>query len=123
VELARAEDGKHHKLVEIRAAALDADLPADGGVTSVAAHNVLRFEDLATAAALLADRDADAVGVLFDRLRRPTDPGLDVGKLRHPRPQHSFGLVLGQPFVLLEIVGIDDFSRGGAYQYSLIRLP
>jgi hypothetical protein len=31
VELARAEDGKHHKLVEIRAAALDTDLSANGG--------------------------------------------------------------------------------------------
>jgi hypothetical protein len=58
-------------LVEIRAAALDTDLSANGGVTSVAAHNVVRFEDLATAAALLADRDANAVGVLFDTLWSP----------------------------------------------------
>src|SRR5262249_60264178 len=36
VELARAEQGEHHELVEIRAAALDADLLANGGMAAVA---------------------------------------------------------------------------------------
>src|SRR5262249_39463929 len=67
VELARSEHGEYHELVEIGAAALDAELTADGGVVPVAPHHVLRFEDVSPAAGFLDDGDTCAFVILLDR--------------------------------------------------------
>src|SRR6266542_3658854 len=91
MELARAKHCQHHELVEVRPAARDAELRADGGLAAIATHQIVSFEDIAPGAAVLDDGDACAALVLLDRLRRPAEPGLDVGKLRHPRAQHLFG--------------------------------
>ena len=110
VQLARAEHGQHHELVEIGAAALDADLLAHDGMAAVAADDVVRLQDLSSGAAFLGDGDAHAAVVLLDRFRRPAEAALDVGQLRHPRPQHLFRLVLRQPLVVLEVIGVDDLA-------------
>ena len=111
MELARAEHRQHHELVEIRSAALDPELATDGGVAPVATHDIVRLQGLPSAAVDLDNCDARAAVVLFDRLRRPPEPALDIGKSRHPRAQDTFGDVLGQPFVVLGIVGIDDLPE------------
>ena len=80
-------------------------------MTPVATHHIVGLQDLSSGAAVLDDGDARAAGVLLDRLRRPADAALDVPKFRHPRPQDTFGLVLGQPFVVLKVVGIDDLPQ------------
>ena len=102
MQLARAEHGKHHELVEIRSAALDADLSANAGVTAVAAHNVVGLQYLSSGTVLLDDGNARAVLILFERFRRPAEPALDGRKLRHPRPQDMFGLVSGASVHCLE---------------------
>ena len=111
VELARAEHGQHHELVEIGSAALNADLPADTGLAAVAAHHIIGLQGRASPVAVLDDGDPCAVVVLLDRFRRPAEGALDVRELRHSRAQHLLGPVLGQPLVVLKIVGIDDLSQ------------
>ena len=75
VQVARAEQRQHHDLVEIRAAALDPDLPPHDGMTAVAADHVVGFDDLARHAALLGGGDADAAVVLLDLFGGPAEAG------------------------------------------------
>src|SRR5208282_767132 len=110
VELPRTEQGEHHKLVEIRAAAFDADLSSYGGMAAVAADHVVSFQDFSSGA-VLDNGNARATLVLFDFFSGPAEPALDVVKLRHSFAQDMFGLVLGQSFIFLEVIGIDDLAK------------
>ena len=109
VQLARAEQRQHHDLIEIGAAALDADLPADGGMAAVAADHVVGFEDFL--GAVFGDGDARAACVLLDGLGGPAEPRLDTAELRHPLAQHVLDQILRQPLVRLEVIGIDDLAQ------------
>ncbi len=109
VELARPKECQHHELVEIRAGTLDADLLTDGGMAAVAAHDVIGRDGLAPR--LLHDGDPRFARVLFDRFRRPAVTARDIGKLGHALAQHLLGLILRQPLVVLEVVGVDDLAQ------------
>ena len=110
MQLARAEQREHHELIEIGAAAFDADLLAHDGIAAVAADGVIGLKHVPSAAAVFGDGNADAALILLDRLRRPAEPSLDSGELRQSRAQHILALVLRQSFVFLEVIGIDDFA-------------
>jgi hypothetical protein len=111
VQLARAEQRQNHELVEIRAAALDPDLPAHGRVATIATNRIVSLDDFLTDAAFLDDADAHAARILFDRFRRPTEPACHRLEFGHPRPQDVLHLVLRQSFVVLEIVRVDELAQ------------
>ena len=108
VQFARAQHDQHHELVEVVAAARNADLLAHDGMAAVAADQVVALQHLARA--ILLDGDARAAGVLLDRGGGPAEPGLDVRQGRHLGPQHLFHLVLRQPVVSLEVVVVDQLA-------------
>ena len=76
VQLARAEHDQHHELVEVVAAARNADLLAHDGMAAVAADDVIGLQHLARA--VLGDGDARAARVLLDLGRRSSRTGLST---------------------------------------------
>src|SRR5262245_336904 len=86
MQLARTDDREHHELVEVGAAALDADLLAHRRMAAVAPDHIVGLERHALGAALLRNRDAHASGILLDGLPRPAERAFDNGKLGHARP-------------------------------------
>ncbi len=111
VQFAGAEQRQHHELIEIRAAALDAELPAHRGLAAVATDQVLGLDYFLPGAGLLGDGDAHAAGILFYRLGLPAEPAFDAGQLRHSFAQRIFHQILRQAFVFLEIIIVDDFAQ------------
>ena len=108
VQFARAQHDQHHELIEVVAAARNADLLAHDGMAAVAADHVVGLQHLARA--VLGDGDARAAGVLLDLGGGPAEPALDVRQGRHLGAQHLFHLVLRQPVVLLEVVVVDQLA-------------
>ena len=108
VQFARAQHDQHHELVEVVAAAGNADLLAHDGMAAVAADDVIALQHLGRA--ILGDGDARTGRVLLDLGRRPAEPALDLRQGRHLRPQHLFHLVLRQPVVLLEVIVVDQLA-------------
>lgn len=111
VQFARTKQRQHHQLFEIGAGAFDAGLVAHSGVAAVAADHIVGLQDLAARSALVDADDAHAVAVLRDGLRHPAEARLDIGQLRYSFAQHIFTLILRQPFVVPEIIGVDDLAQ------------
>ena len=111
VQLARAEHDQHHELVEVGAAARDADLLAHDRMAAVAADDVIGLQHLALGAASLAMVTRAPLRVLLDLVCAVQPNALSTfGSVRHPRAQHLFHLVLRQPVVLLEVVVVDELA-------------
>ncbi len=105
VQLAGAEDGQHHALAEVDAAAGDADLRPHGGVSAVTAHQVVGGQGLGLpAVGLRGDGDLHTGLILGDGGGRPAEQGRDGGALGQAAAQHLLGAVLGQPLVGLEVI-------------------
>ena len=111
VQLARAHHDQHHELIEVVAAARNADLFAHDGMAAVAADQIIALQHLACA--IPGDGDARAARVLLDLGGGPAEAALDVRQGRHLGPQHLFHLVLRQPVVLLEVVVVDQLAARG----------
>ena len=121
MQIAGTEDTQHHELVEIRPAAGDPDLLTNDGTTAVAAHGVVGLEQVLPGPVMLGNRNPDAVLVLRDCLRRPSEIAVHSRKPSQFLPQHRFHPVLGQPVVRLKIIWTDELSLGrsvpvGAHQ-------
>ena len=110
VQLARAKQGEHHELVEVRTSALDADLLAHRRVTAVAAHDIVGRDGLAPSAALARNGHAHAGFILFDRLCHETKAACDTRQSGHALPHHHLGLILRQPLVALEVILSHDVT-------------
>ena len=90
MQLARTEQRQHHQLVEIGAAAFDADLLAHGGMTAVAADNVVRLQNLTLGAAVFGDGHAHATRILLDGFRDPAEAGFDVRQAAPSRLRKTY---------------------------------
>ena len=113
VQFARAKHRQHHELVEVGAAALDADLLAHHRVAAVAAHDIVRFQNLAGGGAVLGDGDPNANSVLLDGLGGPAEAAIDMRQARHLAPQHHLHLVLRHPVVGLGIERMQQLAPSG----------
>ena len=111
VQLARAKQRQHHQLLKVGAAARYAGLFADDGMRAIAANGIVGLQQLLSSAAVFRNRDFDAGRILADGFGSPAEPGLHIVELGQPRAQNVFRLVLRQPLILLEIIGIDDFAQ------------
>ena len=91
MQLVRAEQRQHHQLVEIGAAAFDADLLAHGGMAAVAADDVVRLQNVSRSAPpSLTTVTCTPLVVLRDGFGGPAEARFDVLKLRHSLAQDIF---------------------------------
>ncbi len=112
MQFARAEDGQHHHLVEIGAAALDARLVAHHRIAAVAADDVIGAQRELLRRPVLLDDDFRAGLVLRHRPRHPAEVIVHAREARHLPAQHFFGAVLGQAVIVLVIIGAHHFAAG-----------
>jgi hypothetical protein len=110
VQLARAEHDQHHELVEVVAAARNADLLAHDRMPAVAADNVICLQNLGLT--VFRDSHARAAGVLLNLRGGPAESRLDARLRRHLGAQHLLHLVLRQPVVLLEVIVVHQLAAG-----------
>ena len=97
-------------------------------MTAVAAHHIVALKHFASTAALFDNANTHALVILLDLGCRPSGPNVDIGKIRHPIPQHLLGEILGQPLVALKVIGIDEFAHARrspvlAHQVAVGRYP
>ena len=88
VQLARAQHDQHHELIEVVAAARNADLLAHDGMAAVAADQIIALQHLARA--IPGDGDARAVRVLLDLGGGPAEAALDVRQASPSWPAAPF---------------------------------
>ena len=84
VQLARAEHGEHHELIEIGSAALDSDLLANGGMRTIAADDLVGFKYLMPGSVSLHDGHPRLIVVLRDIIRRPSKADFNGIQARQP---------------------------------------
>src|SRR5690606_22683249 len=118
VELRRTEDSQYHALVKVLALPVDAHGFANQGAATVAAHEVIRLDDLGLASMGLATGllfrvgrpaeeglcalghgrkdDLHTIAGILDAIGAPTIQGLHGGQLSQARPQDLLRAVLRQ---------------------------
>ena len=111
VQLARAEDDKHHDLIEIGAAARDAGRLAHHRMAAVAADQIVRLQRFGFAA-FVGHGGRNAVLRLRHRGRGDAKPHVDIRQGCQFPPQHRLHAVLRQALLLLKEEIAHHFAAG-----------
>ena len=105
MQAGRTKYQQHHQPVVVGQGLRDAGGVAHQRATAVTADHIVRPQRATTIAVAIGNRHLHAVRILLDAGGAPAVDCFDALQLAQAMPQHRFGGILRQPFVVGEVIG------------------